>query len=846
MDSTLDLENWCRSGALPDADTFFKTFVDQNGRFTQSEGEAWDFKKEWPFSYSNEYFHGICRLACAFSNSYGGLMIFGVDDKDRTGGHNKVRVNVDKFLASFQNLTGYKLKISTHSYSHDEFGSVDVLLICARENDSPPLRFVKPANPYPQNTIWIRSGHEVVIAGPEHFPQLFCRVSPTDSPPERDGWMPPRSATIKKFVGRVEVLDQLFHWYLTSDEPRQFIHGKGGSGKTTIAHEFSRLIKDFGANILVNKRYYIDSVIFLSAKEKKLSTLNQSTQVNEEPDFTDEKSLLTKILYFGGWIGNLADLENMSVIDLKKEFRDYMAITCVLIVIDDIDTLTTKGIDPGSDFLYRVICENQSKSRVLYTLRNAPSQSLDNSIEVPGLTGIEYDSFVDECVKQFRVIEPSKDFRDSRLPRLSECRPLVIESIIALVRTSGSYEQAERLFLQNVGDDVRQYVFMREWDALSGDTLPRLVLSALSELKTASTFVDLQTVLQVEESRLNDAIGKVREMFLQIDITGKDTLFSLGSLTRQFVNSQKSTLKDYSLVLQRVNAFRKGVRITRPEVISIGHKIDQLMPPRLAEHTEEKMKEALRIVSNKSLSLSITEDPVFKSILGYVLVHQNPQKLVEARDAFKYATDMRYEPSFPKMRSWFEAEKRSGSHDGWCQFIADFIINGKSYSEFEKIGMHSRKANSIYARAVDRLYTEPTDAKKDFLDALLIHLKVFKLNSLNDNKFRNNSEAYANQSARYLFQLSSSESVGGVFDSLRDVASTKDVYLDPIRHSLLDQINHLPRTNLNNATVNILKNKIRGIANLLGVDEQWLNKIDRDELRAAIVEYEALLKSIGK
>jgi hypothetical protein len=57
--------------------------------YSAQEGSRWDFKREWPFSYSDGYFAGIARLICAFANTHGGIIIFGVHDESRTGGHNK-------------------------------------------------------------------------------------------------------------------------------------------------------------------------------------------------------------------------------------------------------------------------------------------------------------------------------------------------------------------------------------------------------------------------------------------------------------------------------------------------------------------------------------------------------------------------------------------------------------------------------------------------------------------------------------------------------------------------------------------------------------------------------------
>ena len=86
--------------------------------------------------------------------------------------------------------------------------------------------------------------------------------------------------------------------------------------------------------------------------------------------------------------------------DVEIGTASYKAVN--LVVIDDIDTLTTRGVEAGFDFLYSVLWRSKRRSKLLYTLRNAPSQSLANAIEVPGLEEGDYEEFVEVCRSQFR------------------------------------------------------------------------------------------------------------------------------------------------------------------------------------------------------------------------------------------------------------------------------------------------------------------------------------------------------------------------------------------------------------------------------------------------------------
>src|SRR5262249_51443444 len=140
------------------------------------EGPTWDFKQEWPFSYSDDYFGGIARLICAFANTYGGLIIFGVHDQSRTGGHNGVIPNMDRLQKALgQSLTGVP-RLVLRRYSEDKKENLDLLLVRPNSSDQMPIRFRKAIGGYQPDVIWVRQNHEVIAAEPRHLATLYCRA----------------------------------------------------------------------------------------------------------------------------------------------------------------------------------------------------------------------------------------------------------------------------------------------------------------------------------------------------------------------------------------------------------------------------------------------------------------------------------------------------------------------------------------------------------------------------------------------------------------------------------------------------------------------------------------------
>lgn len=844
-----DIANWCASGALPEGDGLYSSLLKEDGLFDDAEGIQWDFKEAWPFSQSDEYFGGIARLICAFANTQGGIIVFGVHDKKRTGGHNSVKLNIDRFNLALRQLLDSLPVMSVKSYINEQAGGVDVLLVKPRPHGVPPYRFNKTIGKYKAGIIWARVGHEVRAADPSHYPALFCRARAADfgETAPLGGSIPPSPATLKqRFVGRTEVLDRLFHWLEASDEPRTFLHGKGGSGKTTIAYEFARLVKDNGENLRSFGDERLDAVIFVSAKEKSLLVAEAKIVETESRDFSNERELLYSILYYGGWTRDEQYLEGASVDQLRADIRDYFNFHAVLLVIDDVDTLTTKGVDPGSDFLYRTLCRAERNSKVVYTLRNAPSQSLFNAVEVPGLNDEDYGQFIEECIEHFKVPPPTAEFQAKKLSEISERRPLVIESVVALRRTAGSYEQAVELFQQQTGDAIRDYVFLREWDALSSN-VPRLLLAALSEFNESASFSDLQSVLQYEPSIVRDGIGAVREMFLQIDEAGSDALYALAPLTKAFVKSKRSQLVGYGLLRERVKAFHRHVAVSNPRVANIATQVERLLPNRYQNHQSDRVNDAYKIVSDKNLPPYVTEDPFFRTVLGYVCSCSIMTRLPQARAAFKYAFDMKFEPEYHYLRAWFNAEKGSGVNDGWCISISDFVLQGKRYEERDKMEMIGRKATSLYARAQERLITDPSDALKDLTEALRLHLRAYRLYCIAGDIRAENSDRYARGTAFQLFNTLAKSLVPWEFvEILETLARSGDGYIDPLEDPIAEAIDYALRSSLKADTISRIRQRARSATEALAHDAQWLSPAVKERVLIRVRRFEKELEDKGK
>jgi hypothetical protein len=154
-------------------------------------------------------------------------------------------------------------------------------------------------------------------------------------------------------------------------------------------------------------------------------------------------------------------------------------------------------------------------------------------------------------------------------------------------------------------------------------------------------FGDLSAILLIGDVKIRDAISNTKEMFLVVNDAGKETTYSLEPLTREFVLKAASTLDFYGTVKARIGVFKKELFPQNPVVSRIELRIENIL--KRAFKDPSLMGDALDIVTDKALSPSVTEQPQFKALFGYVFCQLRPPNLMEARAAFEYVLNTKYE-----------------------------------------------------------------------------------------------------------------------------------------------------------------------------------------------------------
>lgn len=831
------LEDVIERGALPETpEAILPYLTEADGSFVLREGPLWDFKESWPHSYSDSYFHGLCRLVCAFANTNGGLIEFGVSDKSRVTVKNQIVPNIDRFAQAFQQLTGAHFVADFRQYESTVSGRFSVMLVPPLGGSELPLRFRAVSKHYTSGTIWVRQGHEVVAASPKHIAQLYCRDrrSNQELADEIDGTLPPSPATIRQFVGRMATVDQIFEWLKTSDQPRNFLHGKGGSGKSTIAFQIAKVLRESGSGFLIEGTDPLETVMFLTGKERELDAGTQTQRGVTYTDFKDERSLYEAILTEGS--SDYDSLDNLTLVELKAGISSLFNVKSCFIVVDDIDTLTTKGLEAGFEFLIGALYKAKRRSRLLYTLRNAPSQALSNSIDVPGLNDAEYLQFVELACSQFGVEPPGSKCRDEELSSVSERRPLVIESVVALRRRVDTYERAIELFKSSGGDDVRRYVFRREWDSIKPSSRGRELLALLAFYKAKIEYVDIVALMYDNAAIVPDALAEVQEMFVQVEREGETSLYRLNELTRSFVLDACKELDNYSALKARVSKFVTNIYADSPELSRTLRRVEQLLSASSRNSDPQAGQAAWSVLIQAKDNELIREDPRFMAACGFAALHLRPINIADAREYFQNSFAMRHGPDVQYIRAWFLAEQVLDGADHYTGVIYQLVDQAREYDDAIRLEFMSRRAAALYNIAKGGFWSDPEKSVTRLLEAIKLHARGYRMTASDNTK---QAHTFQRNFTNSTFLLKNYLIKAGKFDDLVthivELAKLPGARLDP----LLEPVREVAAAAVSFSTP-VQAARVAGrmlhLGQTLRSADCWLDKAVRDQCAAYCFE----------
>lgn len=716
------------SGEVADGQDAIVSLTDDAGTFIADEGPLHDYKDEYPFSSSDTYFGGILRLICAFHNSYGGVIVFGVHDKTRTGGKNKVVIDSEKINRKLRESLSSPLAIRAIKID-SKTGEVDLLIIPRRETMSPPIYFTKNVGEYKKEQIYLRRGAEVLTAKGGDISFLYGDRSGAFGDQEVGdvsvpSSLPPSPATIEEFVGRFTVVERIINWITSSRDPRLFLWGQGGSGKSTIAYECATLLAESGGDLKNKSGNKLDRVLYVSGKATYLDPTTGKIQNTASKDFESAEDIYRTILALSYWT-DPSELEKYDSDQLLDALSELFELESQIIVIDDIDTLTTSKKDAGMEELFLTLTRARSGTKILYTQRGFPSFAPNASVEVPGLSDDEFQQFLALCCKKFSVPSPAEP--EAKLIKSeSQMRPLAIETMVGMRRVTANYADAFRRWKEN-SSEARQYLFNREYQQLNSDDRGRHMLAALAIFNAPQSAETLRSVLQFSPEQLEDSIAETRDMFLTVassdGIAGD--LFSIGPATRLYIEENSRQLDRYASIRARVHHFKAASKHTPTAFIPL---IDRAARNIRAGNAQD----AIQLLARKDLPPAFKEHPEVQATLGEAYSKTFPPNVTDARKCFESAYSLGHR-NYQMYIEWLELEKRNRTelHNGIS--ICTKVTTTPGFDVLTRASFHRRLARFQSMLANENELASPQESNRLRQESVINNMHAYTLARLGND-----------------------------------------------------------------------------------------------------------------
>ena len=195
---------------------------------------------------------------------------------------------------------------------------------------------------------------------------------------------------------------------------------------------------------------------------------------------------------------------------------------------------------------------------------------------------------------------------------------------------------------------------------------------------------------------------------------------------------------------------------------------------------------------------------------------------------------MKYDPPFEQLKAWFYAERDSGFGFDQCVKIVDIVLNGRAYTEMEKLEVLSRKAITLYGRARDERNADPLHALTDFREALKLNLacliKSDQLGLPSVQKLYIYCRNTLFSLAQFAFAIGQYEDL---FRSIAEIAAINGVKLDCLEEPLLYTIQSLQDVKQSTGELHRVKNKLEQLSKSVCKPALWVEGQSRSRVSEA-------------
>ena len=639
-------------------------FVKSGEECIAKECELWDFKTT--FEETESAYVKILKSIASFHNTYGGYLIFGVNEAEKdtsfifTGvkknllDQKEIRSKFDKYFDKRLDLTYEEININ--------FDSKEILIgllhIPKREKKSHTLAPIRDGADsrgrviLEKDVVYIRKVDECkkVVSQSDFEFMMSDRHHNNDEAEVRQSRkniiehnLPDQNSICPKFIGRLNILQELWSWLSDDFQYTKVLAAVGGKGKTSIAYEFSQLIIRSGTELF-------DQVIWLTAKKKQFKAAHNQYVETPETHYEDLESLLREVCLRTGFLAD--EVDNYTLQQLQRSARDGLHVIPSFVVIDDIDS---NSIEEQKRIMEVARSISNSTSKVLMTTRANNIYSSDSSILVPGLEGEEYSELVNSLCESMRL-QKLNDAKVKKLNLAAEGSPLFTESIMRLFKLGVSLDKAIEEWEGKSGDVVREATLRKEVLELTPEAIKILLtISCVGSLSLS----ELHQYTDFEYSEITSSIEQLDNLFLisSVEFIQEEPRFeSTSSISKLVLSIANEIIPNSEEYINRIKEICAGLeansQVSIPEVGAAVRQCNSLL------------KEENYNGSRKTVSALIMK-PRYKenSDLYFILAktdYEDPNVTDDvARKSFSEAfIKGQRKPAFFEM--WYQTEKNYG------------------------------------------------------------------------------------------------------------------------------------------------------------------------------------------
>ena len=298
--------------------------------------------------------------------------------------------------------------------------------------------------------------------------------------------LPPATEIVSSFIGREAEIRQLSTWLTSNDSHRCVIWGYGGSGKSALAYQFARAVRDGAPENL-------QAVLWLSAKVREYVGGDTRDRIADFDSVDSFVAAFWRALY-----GQLSEVPELGRESMVRELAE----TPLLLVVDDVDSVLDQE-ELAHFLLYEIQTDS---SKVIYTTR----QKLHGlqTVEVAGFSEQELSRFVRSRAREYELDTDECLGRLEAIRSVTDGFPLFVDDLMRYAMFDGVKRSLED-WSQRRGDAAREYALRRQLSSLGDPALRALIAVAVAGLPVSS--LELSSISGFPDDDVQDAIQSLRD-----------------------------------------------------------------------------------------------------------------------------------------------------------------------------------------------------------------------------------------------------------------------------------------------------------------------------------------------